>query len=635
MANNNGVFPELVIDIEPSTTRQGAPALSPIGQTVSNALREVLAWRPNRDDPKAFVAALNHAFTGSEVDGRTEFTWTPRSYAVQADMGAVTGAQASIYARAKAALDQSVPLLQGLFPLRSDFDAGDANASRAVVIGKTTDLVNELGVVGGPRVPRVDDYFYSLLGEATVGNPEAVGGLLGRMGDEFGFHRDQINTVDEEQNFTNYLIVVDNVIGLRRSWEDIRKYFGQRAGEVFLGTQLVQLSRQFAVVAESVQELYFVLDSVFLGAAERETVRLQSGLTIAELFSWVERFCTEEAPRLIREGGKGGVLSFRPTVRRLVDLVDEALQEARARTNNAQGGFHHVRTQAAVAEVKGHLEVVLQLSDQLKSDPLPKVVFAYPNPADGAIVRVTVEGRNFRHNASVSLHPLVAGTQVISGQDVFVVSSNEIKVTFDLSTAQPGSEWTLVVKNPGGASDSLPTKFSVVSVPGSTNGASNGGNDGGSGGGSSGGNGGGHVSVPLIVTDVTLHEEQGNQIETQSTGDSFTVTEQQGLTSVLVTFNREIDETSVRHGATAFAELVDTRDGSGQPVDGEFQVHSNVEVIFKLHGGGAFPQGNYRFRLKGITDAAGNVLANGSEVNFSIRVAPMPVETAAPGRSLR
>ena len=612
--------------------------MSPIGQTVSNALREVLAWRPNPDDPKAFVAALNHAFTGSEVDGRTEFTWTPRSYAVQADMGAVTGAQASIYARAKAALDQSVPLLQGLFPLRSDFDAGDANASRAVVIGKTTEMVNELGVVGGPRVPCVDDYFYSLLGEATVGNPEAVGGLLGRMGEEFGFHRDQINTVDEEQNFTNYLIVVDNVIGLRRSWEDIRKYFGRRAGEVFLGTQLVQLSRQFAVVAESVQELYFILDSVFLGAAERETVRLQSGLTIAELFSWVQRFCTEEAPRLIREGGKGGVLSFRPTVRRLVDLVDEALQEARTRTNNPQGGFHHVRTQAALAEVKGHLDVVLQLSDQLKSDPVPEVVFAFPNPADGAIVRVTVEGRNFRHNASVSLHPLVAGTQVISGQDVFVVSSNEIRVTFDLSKAQPGSEWTLAVKNPGGASGSLPMKFSVASVHGSTNGDSSGGNDGGNGGGSGGnggGNGGGHVSVPLIVTDITLHEEHGDQIETESTGDSFTVTEQQGLTSVLVSFNREIDEASVRPGATAFAELVDTPDGSRQHVDGEFQVHSNVEVIFKLHGGGAFPQGNYRFRLMGITDTGGNMLANGREVSFSIRVAPMPVETAATARGSR
>src|SRR5205823_6215997 len=116
------------------------------------------------------------AFSVREVEGHTEWAWTPRSYAVQADMGAVTGAQASVYARARAALDQSLPLLVGLFALRPDSDQEDMEAIRAIVRSELTELVHELGTVGGPRVQRVDTFFKALLGEQPkeVTNPEQV-----------------------------------------------------------------------------------------------------------------------------------------------------------------------------------------------------------------------------------------------------------------------------------------------------------------------------------------------------------------------------------------------------------------------------------------------------------------------------
>ena len=83
MAGNNGVFPELVLDIGTSTSRTPTTATqSPLAQTVENALREVLAWRPRAGDAKGFTAALNQVFSSNEVDGQTTFTWTPRSYAV-------------------------------------------------------------------------------------------------------------------------------------------------------------------------------------------------------------------------------------------------------------------------------------------------------------------------------------------------------------------------------------------------------------------------------------------------------------------------------------------------------------------------------------------------------------------------
>lgn len=461
MASNNGVFPELVLDIGPSTSRTtGAVPPSPLAQTVENALREVLAWRPRVGDSKGFTAALNQVFTIDEVDGHTTFAWTPRSYAVQADMGAVTGAQASIFSRAKAALDQSVPLIEGLFALRPDDDTEDTEANRAVVISKFTELVNELGVVGGPRLQRVDDYFLSLLGANSGDNPEAVEGLFGQMREEFGFERDLINTVDEEQNLTNYLIVVDHVVALRRSWNNLRHFFDHKGSDVFLGTQLVQLSRALGVVAESVEELYFVMDSVFLGAAERQTVRLDSGLTIDELFSWVERFSTEEALQLIRDGGKDGVISFRPTIRKLLSLVTDAVNQSNSGSGNRQRGFHQPRTQAALEEVRRHLEAVVTLTEQLRRGPVVSVLMAMPNPAPPDIVRVTIEGRNFKSGAEAYLNEWGPGKRRINGSDENVVSPSEMKVTFDLRN-EADTCWAVVVKNPGDAARAMAQPFKV------------------------------------------------------------------------------------------------------------------------------------------------------------------------------
>jgi len=254
-----------------------------IGQLAEQALRDILAIRPTTADPKSFVAALNNAFTVTQVDGRAIWTWRPRSFTVQADMGEVTGAQASIHARAKSALDQSVLLLDNLDALRSDADDEDIYATRAIVRSGLLELVDELGRVGGPRVPRVDALFDALLGldpqqqagpapqpngnnQAIVQietDPEKVQGLLGQIRDRFGLTRVQVNTIDEEQNLTNYLILVDHVIALRQNWEARKKYFTGQEGDVFLGTQLVQLGWALGVLVESVHEAAAVMDSVF------------------------------------------------------------------------------------------------------------------------------------------------------------------------------------------------------------------------------------------------------------------------------------------------------------------------------------------------------------------------------------
>ena len=122
-----------------------------------SAVGDVLGWKVKAADPKGFVGALTASFACTDVEGHTQCTWTPRTYAVQTDLaGGITGAQASLYSRAQEALNQALPLLDGLYPLDPEADAEDVTALKGIARSQLTELVNELGVAGGPRISRVE-----------------------------------------------------------------------------------------------------------------------------------------------------------------------------------------------------------------------------------------------------------------------------------------------------------------------------------------------------------------------------------------------------------------------------------------------------------------------------------------------
>ncbi len=381
-------YPVLTTEVSATASPQpvGGAGGAPLGQVVEGALREVLAWRPRASDPKGFVAALNQSFTCSEAEGRSVCTWTPRSYAVQVDLGAVTGAQASIYMRAKAALDQSLPLLEGLYPLRPDADEQDIEANRAIINSNEVELVNELGVQGGPRAARVDALFDSLLG-GNDATPSTIDELVpdsqfGQMRDLFGFTPAFVNTVDEEQNLTNFIILVDHASALRRSWVAQRDFFTGRGGaEPFFGTQMILLSRSLAVVVEAVEETSFVMDSVFLDSAERQTLELtyanEHPIFLGELLRWAYDFASTEAPRLIQEGGKSGVIAVTPTLERLERLVRGAMLRPDGEQDPAAfpAGYRTARVQRSLQELSSHLAEALELASEIRRNGLANARF--------------------------------------------------------------------------------------------------------------------------------------------------------------------------------------------------------------------------------------------------------------------
>jgi hypothetical protein len=400
----------------PSGGAQAGTMGSPLGQMAARAVADVLGWKPKAGDSKGFLGALTQSFSLTEVEGRTESKWTPRTYAVQSDLsGGISGAQASVFARANEAVNQSMPLLDGLYSLDTEADAQDVTALKAIIRSQLSELVSELGLPGGPRVTRVNQIFLLVLGttpfariippqlplppNTTETEPDNVGGLLGQIRDEMGLWSVVVanpaiqrtvltNTVDQEQDVTNYRILVDYITSLQQSWQNSQQFFGLQTTTPFFGTQLVILSRQLSVVADAVDEVRFTMDSVFITPSERQTLMLifqpmvtlpnrpnrpaniseiktnSQPMFVEDLLSWIQRFATEEGPRLIQDGGKFGVgNSVRPVVVLLRNLVLGAINPANI--GGLPRGYRTPRVQRALQDLSRQLDELAFLSSPI------------------------------------------------------------------------------------------------------------------------------------------------------------------------------------------------------------------------------------------------------------------------------
>lgn len=402
-------YPILAQEVSLGSAPAASGPSTSLNRTVENLMRDVLGWRPKTSDPRGFVAALTQSFTLEEVEGHVEWSYVPRGYAVQADLGALTGAQASIYQRAKAALAEMLPILDRLYPLQPEYDPENVEAIRTIVHDALVALVAEFGVEGGPLIYRVRMLFEQLLGDnPNLGDPENPGGQLGELRSVFGMFRNAIATIEEERNYTDFLMLVDYTNTFKVSWDAQERYFDRvvtGGDEPYLGTQLVLLSRQLGVIAESVQETYYALDSVFMGPAERQTTELNfpafvvkaqsdptlntwwlalpadtrqhledlaqdyaSPIFLSELLHWVESAVSETGTKLIQDAGKAGVDALQPMLDNLTDLMTATALMASAPSSNPARGFHTPRSARSLDEVSRGLAKAKSLADQIAFD---------------------------------------------------------------------------------------------------------------------------------------------------------------------------------------------------------------------------------------------------------------------------
>ena len=232
---------------------------------------------------------------------------------------------------------------------------------------------------------------------------------LGELGLRFGMQGGRVNTIEDEQDLTNFIILVDYITGLWQTWIAQRRYFDRTYSvEPFFGTQMVLVSRALAVVVESVDEVNFTMDSVFLGPAERQTLKLNfkgktvslpkvpdlldagsysfnnaSPLFVAELLDWINRVASEEGPRLIQDSGKDGVAALNPTLDYLRAYARGALIYIEDTNHTPIGGVQDLnavprgyrtpRVQRAIRELADALDQAYGFASQIKGLQIPKV----------------------------------------------------------------------------------------------------------------------------------------------------------------------------------------------------------------------------------------------------------------------
>jgi hypothetical protein len=457
-----------------------------LGQVAAKAVSEVLGWKPNSSDPKGFVGALTQAFTLTDVEGHVESTWTPRTYAVQTDLGGgITGAQASLYMRAKNALDSALPLLDGLYPLDPEADPEYVKALREMARSQMTEIVKELGTVGLPSILRIDTYFGILLGQNPAPlsvsgpvqfDPDEIEGTLGQLRDTYGikFVGNKFNnSVEDEQDITNFRVISDYMTSLMQSWIANRRFFIVNPGQqAFFGTQLVLISRQFTTIAETVNELRFALDSVFIGPSERQTLLLRfedtalAPMFLEDVLGEVERFFGNEASRLLRDGGKISVTNnILPVVQSLQHMVDQA--HAPLNIDELPDGFKTARVRNALDDLQDQLEALIELIEQVEQDVPPSedklaitgVTLRYGKP--GLDYTLSIIGSGIDSDAIVVLH-----SPIMQAVTTEFYSDKRIDATFDPSLLGAPGTHDIEIRNPDGESATLANAFVVQIVQG-------------------------------------------------------------------------------------------------------------------------------------------------------------------------
>jgi hypothetical protein len=373
-----------------------------LGQVAARAIGDVLGWKTNPTDAKGFVGALTQSFTLTEIEGHIESKWNPKSYTVQTDLaGGITGAQASLYTRAQVAQEKCLPLLDGLYALDPRADPEYVTALREMAKSQICEIVKQFGVVP-PSILRVNTYFEILLGvpassliaqeyallEAerhheeinvqTMSNPDLISGTLGNIRDIYGIYfqkhgRDNplSNSVDDEQDITNFRVISDYMTSLLMTWLSNVEYFRLSTHKMpaFLGTQLILIGRQFNVVAETVNEVRFALDSVFIGPNERQQLLLvfhhAPAMYLEDVLTEIEGTVTDEGPRLIKDGGRIALYNnVRPVLRTLFDMVEGARNPRNL--PELPDGFRTPRVRRSFDDLRDQLKYLRQLVEQVE-----------------------------------------------------------------------------------------------------------------------------------------------------------------------------------------------------------------------------------------------------------------------------
>jgi hypothetical protein len=245
------------------------------------------------------------------------------------------------------------------------------------------------------------------------------------------------------------------------------------------------------VVAESVDEVRFTLDSVFIGPAERQTIELNSTLVppflpppifLEDLLSWIQDFATEEGPRLIQDGGKFAVQNtFYPVAGNLLEMVSALLKNVTDPfATGLPPGAYTKRVQKSVGDLNDQLQQLANFAKPIEHVITPepvdlvfRVTGMKPNsvslsalPPTG-LTTVYIRGSGFAFGTPPPNVQFVSGSVTIP-TTTFFRSEDLLAVTLNLSSSLSTNPyigtWDVTVTNadPTSRPLTLPQAFTVT-----------------------------------------------------------------------------------------------------------------------------------------------------------------------------
>lgn len=361
-------------------------------------------------------------------------------------------------------------------------------ALREMARSQMTEIVTEFGTVGLPSILRIDTYFEILLGQHPTRNftqvefdPDKIKGTLGSLRDTYGIYfrgNPFNNSVEDEQDITNFRVISDYMTSLLQSWIANRQFFIVKPKELaFFGTQLVLISRQLNVIAETVNEVRFVLDSVFIGPNERQTLLLEftdntlPPMFLEDVLVEVENFVTDEGPRLLRDGGKISVTNnIQPVVRSLEHMIDQAHDPENKK--RLPDGYNTTRVRHSLDDLQDQLRELLKLTKQVEQSVPPsedKLSLSAVNPpavsrakvvrAAQSSITISILGNNFDPGTVVSI---TQGANALNISKMDFYSAQRIDVTISLVAATLTGKYDVTITNTDGEPAQLSEAITIT-----------------------------------------------------------------------------------------------------------------------------------------------------------------------------
>ncbi len=263
------------------------------------------------------------------------------------------------------------------------------------------------------------------------------------------------NSVADEEDITNFRVISDYMTSLMQSWIANRDFFIVSPDRIaFFGTQLVLIGRQFGSVADTVNEVRFALDSVFIGRNERQSLLLKfrdaalPGMFLEDMLVEIESFVTDEGPRLLRDGGKISVKNnILPVVRSYLRLVRQAHDPENK--YKVPDGFRTARVRRTLDDLQDQLSDLVQLIEQVEGE-LPtvtdklQVISVRPTRSKRHKVHVSIFGGGFNPQSVVTMRQ---GSNALTIVEPEFYSDQRIDVTLELTGTTTLGHYDVEVRN--------------------------------------------------------------------------------------------------------------------------------------------------------------------------------------------